>query len=84
MYINLWVSFKLKSVCIIKNIYFNYLLLSKINITLCSKCKLFQMRKKFKPIQLVTNRSFKIHVFFSKMRSQICAKLFHHKTFFLL
>ena len=40
--------FKLKSACIIRNIYFHYLLLSKTNIILSSKCTIFQMPKKFR------------------------------------
>ena len=44
---NLFVYFKLKSVCIIQNTNFQFLLLLKITIILCSsKCTLFRMRKK--------------------------------------
>ena len=78
---NLCVYFKIKSVCIIQNIYFNFLLLLKSTIILCSKCTLFQMRKYFKMKQLITNRSFKIHDFcFKNAISNLC-KTISSQTF---
>ena len=47
---------------------------SKTNKILCSKCTLIQMRKKFKKMQFITNRSFKIHDFSIKNATSILCK----------
>merc|ERR1719376_1827152 len=79
---NLCVYFKLKSVSIIQKNYFQFLLLLKITILLCSKCTLFQLRRNFKVKQLIANRNFKIHDFcFKNAISNLC-KTISSQTFF--
>ena len=77
---NLCLYFKLKSVYVIQNIYFHFLLLSKINIILCSKCiLLLRMCKKIPKwcslLPIVASK----YMMFSTMLSHICAKLYHRK-----
>ena len=79
---NLCVYFKLKSVCIIQNLYFHFLFLLKITIILCSKCTLFHLRRNFKMEQLIANRSFKIHDFYLKNAMSNLYKTISSQKFF--
>ena len=54
----------------------------KINITLCSKSTPFQMRKNFKMMQFITNRSFKKQDFSKNSILNLCKTISSQTLFY--